>query len=1089
MSIETSIISRLTNGRYHVNLSESGSGSSLYEWIALNRWAGDPLEDSNGFFLYLRDVETGQLWSAGRQPTLAEPDSYNITHDDKSFHIERSDCGIASKMSVQIDSNDSVETRRLLLQNQSSHVRKIEITSCIEIALAHPQGDLGHPAFSKLFVQTELMESVASLVAKRRPRSEGESWHALFHALTGAATEAWETDRRHFIGRGRTLANPAMKMNGNVGNVLDPLFSLRTTIILQPNETREICFLLGAVADHQQLASVVKKHAASAHLSPSMQMASPSARRASGKFQHDDSEYAIHLPWSDGRLSLPPMPWCNVIANENFGCLVTERGAGCTWSRNSQANRLTPWSNDPVSDPHDEALYLQDALSGEFWSPLPGPCPAGADYHVAHGFGYSQWRVEAHDICHETTIFVDRHEPIKFCLVRITNNGNTSKPLHFTSYHRLVMGSLAGSNTNIITSKITPDILTASHGKTSDFSNGIAFSFGVFRGSEITACKQLCDRREFLGEYGTTRRPDALNAPFPGNQTEHCVDPCFSHQWSFTLAPGQSIECAIALGEALSQTQVLDLHKRFHDMQAIIDSLENIRAFWKHGLGGIKVKTPSAEIDRLANGWLAYQALSCRMWARTAFYQSSGAFGFRDQLQDAGNLSLLWPEISRKQILLHARHQFIEGDVLHWWHEAPIDRGVRTRFSDDLLWLPFVAKNYVDSTGDDALWEEMEAFLRAPLLADSEDENYLKPIISQECATIYEHCCRAIDRSLTVGVHGLPLMGTGDWNDGMNRVGREGRGESVWLGFFLYQILESFIPLCQNRKDQQRAELYMIHQKNLHAALNDAGWDGEWYRRAYYDNGAILGTKEADECRIDGLAQSWSVLSGVASPERAESAMNAAEKYLISQDQRLIRLLTPPFVNTKEDPGYIKGYVAGVRENGGQYTHAASWMIQAFAKMGRRDKAAALLAMISPSAHTRTQKEIDCYKVEPYVIAADVYGAEPHIGRGGWTWYTGSAGWIYKVAIESILGLSIKRGDTIVIQPCIPDEWEGYEIIYRDPVCDSIYHITIQNPNQCSAKIISATMDLIPLTMINNAAHIPLTSKKETHHVVITMGS
>jgi N,N'-diacetylchitobiose phosphorylase len=785
-------------------------------------------------------------------------------------------------------------------------------------------------------------------------------------------------------------------------------------------------------------------------------------------------------------LRLPPMPWCNVIANERFGFITSETGAGCTWSRNSQANRLTPWSNDPVCDPHGEALYLRDEDNGEFWSPLPGPCPAAADYEMAHGFGCSCCRVTAHELEHETTMFVPRADPVKLVRLRLKNTGNRVRRLSLFSQQRLVLGSLP-PEPGTLTTWIDGGLF-ARNPKSADFSDGAIFCFGVFRGGKPGVSSFTCDRRSFIGANGNARSPQALRGPSLDNASKSDGDCCFAWQWAIELQAGETMGACIVLGEAVGETELEALRLRYRDMAAVDAALEDVKQFWRELLGGVRVRTPSPDIDLMINGWLAYQTIACRMWGRTAFYQSSGAFGFRDQLQDAGNLTLLWPELTRRQILLHTRHQFVEGDVLHWWHEAPVGRGVRTRFSDDLLWLPYVTASYLRATGDALLLDETAPFITAPLLKPGEDENYLKPEASGRTASVLEHCCLAIDRSLTRGAHGLPLMGTGDWNDGMNRVGREGRGESVWLGFFLFEILGDFIPMVQAHGDDDRAQRYAAHRQSLLGALNDAGWDGGWYRRAYYDNGKPLGTRDADECRIDGLAQSWAVLSGAAPADRAAQAMDAAEEHLISETDGLIRLLTPPFVNTPEDPGYIKGYVAGVRENGGQYTHAACWMVQALARLGRRDRAARLLEMLSPLSHTRTREDVERYKVEPYVIAADVYGAAPHVGRGGWTWYTGSAGWAWHVAIESVLGLRIENGDTLVVKPCVPDEWPEFCIDYRHPNTKTRYHLEVRNPDSCSERVVSLVVDGNALPVTGGEARFPIARDGAMHSVVITLG-
>lgn len=1099
---DSPIIHELTNGRYKVKVTPAGGGQSMWIWIALNRWPGDALEDSHGFFVYLCDLDSGHLWSAGLQPTVTKPDRYSVSSTSDRVVIERSDHDIASRMEISVDAKDDVETRRVTLRNESDRARRIEITSCIEVALAHPMGDLGHPAFSKLFVQTEWLSECGALVAKRRPRAQGETWPAMFHAMAGAEPVAHETDRLVFIGRGRSLARPAAVMSGAVGNVLDPIFCLRTVIEIASGESKDVAFLLGAVEDHLEIKSVLKRHQPTSSVPcvlsvPSVLEKPPSDDH--GNFNEDGTEFVIRMRREGDGLRLPPMPWCNVIANERFGFITSETGAGCTWSRNSQANRLTPWSNDPVCDPHGEALYLRDEDNGEFWSPLPGPCPADADYEMAHGFGYSRCRVIAHEIKSETTLFVPRADPVKLVRLQLTNTSAAARRLSLFSFQRLVLGTLPPELGSITTSR-DGDVLLATNPKSADFSDGTAFSFGLISGAEITGKRTCCDRRGFIGDNGSLRSPRALSEKQLDGKTEATADPCFAHQWSFVLPPNGAVTCCVILGEATCAEERAALVKRYGDLAAIDGALVEVTAFWRDLLGGVCVKTPSPKIDFMVNGWLAYQAIACRMWGRTAFYQSSGAFGFRDQLQDAGNLTRLWPELTRRQILLHARHQFIEGDVLHWWHEAPVGRGVRTRFSDDLLWLPFVTSEYLRATGDHALLDERVTFLEAPLLKPGEDENYLKPEVSSKMAGVFEHCCLAIDRSLTRGAHGLPLMGTGDWNDGMNRVGREGRGESVWLGFFLFEILGHFIPLVRSRGDDERAVRYAAYREQLLVALNGAGWDGEWYRRAYYDDGTPLGTKSASECRIDGLAQSWAVLSGAASPERAAMAMNAAETHLIDYDAGIIRLLTPPFENAKEDPGYIKGYVAGVRENGGQYTHAASWIIRAMAKLGRRDRAVCLLEMMSPLAHachgahgmdeqvTDSQSQVECYKVEPYVIAADVYGTLPHVGRGGWTWYTGSAGWVWRVAVESVLGLRIENGDTLVLQPCVPDEWPSFQIDYRDPKSKTVYRIEVENPSGCAERVISALLDGEVISTDEGQARLPLLNDQALHHVLVIMG-
>jgi cellobiose phosphorylase len=596
------------------------------------------------------------------------------------------------------------------------------------------------------------------------------------------------------------------------------------------------------------------------------------------------------------------------------------------------------------------------------------------------------------------------------------------------------------------------------------------------------------DRTAFIGRNGSPGRPAALlEAAVLDGRTGAGLDPCFALQVELELAPGESRQLAFLLGEGADARAMQALIRDYASLAAIDQAYEEVTAFWQDLVSSIQVTTPAPAIDLMANGWLVYQTLCCRLWARSAFYQSGGAFGFRDQLQDAAALMHLRPELTRAQILLHAGHQFVEGDVLHWWH-PPQGRGVRTRFSDDLLWLPLVTADYVRNTGDQGVLDEEVGFLRARELAEGEDEAFLLPEDSGERASLYEHCGRALDRSLTKGAHGLPLMGTGDWNDGMNRVGRLGRGESVWLGFFLYAILGKFIPLCQARKDAARVERYEAYRAHLGATLNATGWDGAWYRRAYYDDGTPLGSAESEECRIDALAQAWAVISGVAPPERAEQCLDALEAELVSEDDRLIRLLAPPFDRTPHDPGYIKGYVPGVRENGGQYTHAALWAVQALAEAGRAARAATLLEMLSPVSHARTAPEVARYRVEPYVVAADVYGAAPHVGRGGWTWYTGSAGWMFRVILETLLGCRREGGESVLIEPRLPPTWPACEVRWRLPGGDASYHILMVNPTGSGGRVIGATLDERPVELRDGAARVPVLRDGGEHRVRLELG-
>ncbi|MGH7823313.1 MAG: GH36-type glycosyl hydrolase domain-containing protein, partial [Candidatus Binatia bacterium] len=775
--------------------------------------------------------------------------------------------------------------------------------------------------------------------------------------------------------------------------------------------------------------------------------------------------------------------------NETIGFLAAESGSGYTWTRNSREHRLTPWSNDPIADPHDEALYVRDEESGAFWSPLPGPAPPPAPFEVRHGFGYSMWRHSSHGLDQELTLFVPREDPVKIARLRIGSDGAGTRRLSLFSFQRLVLGVVAADGSRSVATEIdeSAGVILAENPLGGDFRSGVVFAAAVTPAS-AGRVRFGADRASFLGRNGSAESPAALHEAELDGRAGGALDPCAAIQVPVTVPAGGAVECAFLLGEAPGRDAALSLVSRYRRPAALDAAAGESRAFWQETLAAVEVETPVPEIDLVLNGWLLYQCLCCRLWARSAFYQSGGAFGFRDQLQDAAGLVYARPDLTRAQILLHAGHQFVEGDVLHWWH-PPASRGTRTRFSDDLLWLPYVTAFYVRTTGDRTILDERVGFRAARLLEPGEDEAYLATAPAAEAADLYEHCCRSLDRSLTRGAHGLPLMGTGDWNDGMNRVGREGRGESVWLGFFLCFVIDRFLPICEGRGDGERSRRYREYRSELQKALDEAGWDGEWYRRAYYDDGTPLGSAANDECRIDALAQAWAVISGAVARERASGAMDAVEKELVSDEHGLIRLLAPPFDHTPEDPGYIKGYVAGIRENGGQYTHAALWVVRALAELGRRERAAKLLGMLSPVSHARTGEDVATYRVEPYVVAADVYGAEPHVGRGGWTWYTGAAAWMYRVALESVLGFTIEGGATLRLAPRVPDEWPSFRIRYRLPDGATRYDVLVENQDGRAKAVCEAQVDGVPAAVRDGAAFVPLVRDGATHQVVVRLGA
>jgi len=1257
----------LSNGRFTTLLTGAGTGFSRVGETMLSRWSGDRIEDAEGYFFYLRDAVSGRQWSLGLQPGGDGVGRRDAGGDAGSCWVDVTANGIEARMEVAVDPQRDVEVRSILIRNLSEQERHIELTSYLEVVLNRQADEAAHPAFSKLFVQTEHDAASGALLARRRPRGEGEAGLWMVHAASGGVDAGFETDRTRFVGRGRDLRAPK-GMDGalscTAGNVLDPAFSLRRGVMLAPGGQTRVVFVLGAAGSREQaldLTSALQddgelllasaraagqaalQHAgldaaqatycqwlagallygqsavritgenaavASAAVSaaaikddmisvaasslPAVQVmvwprgadvdlilrarrywaalglklnvlllategawaaedgvyvrnpadfaladlarlemcawlvvrnglpaldtpdgggtvlpsppiaatttASSSAIAAiarearpplrcfngNGGFSEAGDEYVIRVDWDPRRgLNRPPLAWANAISNEHFGFLVSESGAGYTWSRNSRVHRLTPWYNDPVRDPHGEALYLRDEDSGSFWSPMPGPAPANADYEAVHGFGYTRFKHTSHELEQETVLFVPRHDPVKLIRVRVTNLGETARRLSLFSYQRLVLGGTpADSSRFVVTEHDVSGVLLAHNPLAGAFADGVTFA-AALAGDAVV--HHSADRAAFIGLHGSTATPAALAAPRLDGVTGAGLDPCAAFQAVYELAPGATMECVFLLGETVERQAALDLVGRYRAEGAVSKAYEEITAFWRHTVGAVQVKTPAAAVDLMLNGWLAYQNLSCRIWGRSAFYQSGGALGYRDQLQDSSAMIYARPDLTRQQIRIHAAHQFVEGDVLHWWHTEPMEQGLRTRFSDDLLWLPYITAFYIKNTGDWGVLDEVEPFLKAPLLEEGEDEVYLKPELSGTSGDVYEHCCRALDRSLTQGEHGLPLMGTGDWNDGMNRVGREGRGESVWMGFFLSRIIKDFLPICERRGDKARVVSYSAYRDHLDEALNADGWDGEWYRRAFYDNGAVIGSRDSDECQIDALAQAWAVISGVAPAGRANQALDAMEQRLISEEEGLIRLLTPAFVNTPNDPGYIKGYVAGVRENGGQYTHAACWAVRAMAEAGRRDRAARLLEMISPVSHALDPAAVSIYQVEPYVIAADIYGEAPHIGRGGWTWYTGSSGWMFRVGLESVLGFTIEDGQYIVLAPRIPDDWPEFSIRYHLPR-GGAYDIVVRNPQQRSSAVVSATLDGEPAPVDGGVARIPLRHDGAGHRVEVVLG-
>jgi cyclic beta-1,2-glucan synthetase len=773
---------------------------------------------------------------------------------------------------------------------------------------------------------------------------------------------------------------------------------------------------------------------------------------------------------STARGQVTPAPWVNVLANPNFGTVVSESGLAYTWSENAHEFRLTPWYNDPVSDSSGEAFYIRDEERGHFWSPMPLPSRGATPYVTRHGFGYSVFEHTERGINTEAWVYVALEKPVKFTVLKVRNQSGRSRRLSATGYVEWVLGDLRPKSVMHVVTEVDPQsgAIFARNPYSAEFGNRIAF-FNVDDGTRTVSG----DRTEFLGRNGTLRNPAAMTRSRLSGKVGPALDPCGAMQVAFELADGEEREIVFTLGAGQDANDAGNLIHRFWGSAAAREALEEVWQHWNHTLGAVQVETPDPSINILANGWLLYQTLACRLWGRSGYYQSGGAIGFRDQLQDVMALIHAEPHLMRDHLLLCASRQFLEGDVQHWWHPTS-GRGVRTHCSDDFLWLPLATCRYVLSTGDTGVLDEPIHFIKGRPVNTDEDSYYDLPGRSAQAASLYDHCVRAITRGMDrTGEHGLPLIGSGDWNDGMNMVGKNGKGESVWLAFFLFDVLMRFAEVARLHDDQPFAQQCRQEAGELRRNIEQHGWDGEWYLRAYFDDGSLLGSASNTECRIDSIAQSWSVLSGAGDAERSRMAMDAVEKHLVRRDHKLVQLLAPPFDKSNLDPGYIKGYVPGVRENGGQYTHGAIWAAMAFAALGDRRRAWELLTIINPVNHGGSIKEIETYKVEPYVVAADVYAVSPHSGRGGWTWYTGSAAWMYRLIVESLLGLRLEA-DKLYFEPCLPPDWEMFKVHYR--YRETIYHISVLQ-GRVGEDQTSVTVDGV---LLHDRA-IPLIDDREEH--------
>ncbi|WP_229256619.1 GH36-type glycosyl hydrolase domain-containing protein [Duganella lactea] len=1266
----------LSNGRYHVMVTNAGGSYSRWKDLAVTRWREDSTRDNWGNFCYVRDVEDGEFWSTTYQPTLVEPKKYEVIFSEGRAEFRRADRNIDLYTEIVVSPEDDIELRRTRITNKSDRVRTIEVTSYAEVVMAPAAADNAHPAFSKLFVQTEILKDENAILCTRRPRGAHEVSPWMLHSMmvhdapvTGVS---FETDRARFIGRGNTAAAPGAMLeqgplSGAEGSVLDPVVAIRYTITLKPDqyatvdivtgmaEQRDAALhlidkyqdrhladrvfelawthsqvvlrqlnaseadgqlysrlansviypnaglraeaatliknqrgqsglwayaisgdlpivllhikdpanielarqmvqahaywrLKGLVVDlviwyednsgyrqalHDQIIGLIasgidaqaidrpggifvrlvdqipnedkvlmqsvarviisdargalgeqiKRPAPPTLRMPPLQVdgrgetadAVPAAEQPApplllengiGGFSQDGREYVI----TTSAAQRTPAPWSNVLANPQFGSVISESGQAYTWHENAHEYRITPWHNDPVSDASGEAFYLRDEQSGQFWSPTALPARGNGSYTTRHGFGYSVFEHSEAGIHSEMTTFVAVDAPIKYTVLKVRNDSTKPRRLSAFGYVEWVLGEMRSKSGMHIVTEADPvsGALFARNPYNTEFSGRVAFF-----NCDATQRSISADRTEFLGRNGALAAPAAMRRARLSGKIGAGLDACAAIQAPFDLLPGQEREIVFVLGVAgRRNADASGLVQKHRSADAAREALAQVHAHWEQTLGAVRIETPEKEIDVIANGWLMYQTIACRLWARSGYYQSGGAFGFRDQLQDAMATIHTQPQLLRDQLMLCAAHQFLEGDVQHWWH-PPSDRGVRTHCSDDYLWLPLGAWRYVSATGDMAILDETAPYLEGRAVKPEEDSYYDMPARSSEQGTLYDHCQRAIRHGLRFGQHGLPLIGSCDWNDGMDKVGEHGKGESVWLAFFLCEVLKRFAEVADLRNDAEFAAECREQARRVAANVEQNAWDGEWYRRAYFDDGTPLGSYTNEECQIDSISQSWGVLSGAADPVRVRGAMEQVNQRLVRRDSGIIQLLDPPFDKAGPNPGYIRGYVPGVRENGGQYTHAAIWTAMAFARLGETERAWELARMINPVMHGRTAEDTAVYKVEPYVVTADVYAVAPHVGRGGWSWYTGSSGWMYRLILESLLGLT--RGAThLTLAPSMPRDWTGFSLSYR--YASATYEIRVVK-GATSAPVLS--VDGVP----QPDGRIALMDSGRTHHV------
>ncbi len=1279
----------LSNGRYHVMVTNAGGGYSHWHDLSVTRWREDTTQDNWGSFIYLRDTENQRFWSAAHQPTLRQADQYEAVFTQARAEYRRRDQQIETHTEISVSPEDDVEIRRVTLTNLSNRTRYVEITSYAEVVLAALNADLAHRAFSNLFVQTEILHDRQAIICTRRPRTKDERVPWMFHLMAAPGVDtnepSFETDRAKFIGRGRTAANPIvfdsieLKAKTNIidqvssqindqifgkqstkysrlndqplsntdGSVLDPIAAIRRTVKVTNDQSTCVQIISGMASSREAAIALIEKYrdrhfverafemawfqsqevlrmlnateadaqvfgrlASSVIYCNALRRAAPSviARNQQGQsglwrfgisgdlpivlirisdisrislvkqllqahtywrmngllvdlviinedfsgyraelqdsiiglinagpeaqtidkpggvfirrveelseearvlfqtvarivftdsaeslmeqverrvatdrvkerpsdslepllqvekyaannlperqlifenglggFTTDGHEYVITL--KSGQVT--PAPWVNVIASPHIGTVVSEAGGAYTWVENAHEFRLSTWHNDPLSDPSAEAHYIRDDETGAFWSPTPLPActvaQENSDFVCRHGFGYSVFEHTEFGISSELTTYVAMDAPVKIVTLKLRNHSNRARQLSVMGYWELVMGEWRHANLMHIMTEhdLQTGAILARNPYGRECANRIAFAHVSEKNNSFTG-----SRSEFIGRNNSLANPAAMRRRRLSGKCGAGLDPCAALQAQITLQQNQEYELVFIFGAANSVDEIHQIVQKYGGVAGARQALDAVYEYWNHTLGAVQVETPDTALNLLSNGWLVYQTISCRLWGRSGYYQSGGAYGFRDQLQDTMALIHATPWLAREQIVRCAEHQFLQGDVQHWWH-PPNGQGVRTHFSDDYLWLVYAACRYTASTGDYEILNQPIHFLEGRSLNPAEEAYYDLPLRSNESATLYDHCVRAIKHGLRFGVHQLPLIGCGDWNDGMNLIGKEGKGESVWLAWFLVDNLNNFSKLAKMTGDTAFADICTTHALLLKGNIETHAWDGEWYKRAYFDDGTPLGSKDNVECQIDSISQSWAIISKSGDPARARKAMTAINQRLVDRNAQLIKLLNPPFDKSALEPGYIKGYVPGVRENGGQYTHAAIWATMAYAMQGDAERAWELFAMLNPINHASTPEQVATYKVEPYVMSADIYAATPHTGRGGWTWYTGASGWMYRLTLETLLGVTLEDNQ-LRIAPCVPAHWQNYKIHYR--FRDTVYHISIQCNNKQTAK-------------------------------------